>query len=66
MEKEVIMRKVEGKGGQVEGGLTKEVEQNTIRLPLPPTSCHSKWFEGTTIISGNMHRTSQQGTSLPQ
>ena len=41
MGKEVIMRKVEGKGGQVVGGLTKNrVEQNTIRLPLPPTNAY--------------------------
>jgi hypothetical protein len=33
-----VMRKVEEKGGQVVSGLTKNrVEQNTIRLPLPPT-----------------------------
>jgi hypothetical protein len=36
-----VMRKVEGKGGQVEGGLTKnKVEQNTIRLTLPPTNAY--------------------------
>jgi hypothetical protein len=36
------MRKVEEKGGQVEGGLTKNrVEQNTIRVPLSP-NVHSK------------------------
>jgi len=33
-----VMKKVEEKGGQVEGGLIKnKVEQNTVSLPLPPT-----------------------------
>ena len=43
-----VMSKVEGKGGQVEGGLTKnKVEQNTISLPLSPTNvCPSVVFEG--------------------
>jgi hypothetical protein len=39
------MRKVEEKGGQVVSGLTKNrVEQNTIRLPLPPTTLWAGQF----------------------
>ena len=41
------MKKVEEKGGQVEGGLIKnKVEQNTISLPLPPTSHYGQPYSG--------------------